>query len=50
MEGFSVIETKDGVEALKALSDDCHDIVDTFYCQDIVDSHLDCVEIIASGS
>jgi hypothetical protein len=23
----------------KALPDDCHDIVDTFYCQDIVDSH-----------
>jgi len=37
------------VEAV-ALIDDCHDIVDTFYCQDIVDNHRDCIEIIAAGS
>ena len=34
----------------KRLADDCHDIVDTFYCQDIVDNHRDCIEIIAAGS
>jgi hypothetical protein len=32
------------------LVDDCHDIVDTFYCQDIVDSHHVMNMVITVGS
>jgi putative transposase len=43
-------DEQDKTQFLERLVDNCQDIVDRFYCQDIVDSHRDCVEIIAADS
>ena len=37
-------------ELYNRLSDDCHDIVDRFYCQDIVDSHRNWMQIMTADS